>query len=160
MTEQKILFDLLTNGYSYITDILVTQLNKKLRLLNYEAVMWSDKSILILRDLENGDEIFYPWKNATISEAKNIIEKLIYREDKGFKFNKESTALLLNEKWIEKTNDGYELGKRFLVQYDDYLILLDCGYNRCKYCSIVLYDAEYHEHCHEHYINEVCKQRK
>ncbi|RVD90663.1 Nucleolar protein 5A [Tubulinosema ratisbonensis] len=150
--ENKSIFYLLTKGYSKkITSI--TNLNKHLLPMKYEAVLWYDKSVILLKDNTPSFKIENP---VNITKAKQIINNIL--EDKLKDFCSETMEYLIRNNWVEKIGQEYFITKRFMVQFEDYL-LKSGNFFRCRYCSFAVKSKSYHDFCNDKYMRGY-KQRE
>lgn len=150
--ENKSIFYLLTKGYSTkITSI--ANLNKHLLPMKYEAVMWYDKSVILLKDNRPFDYV----ENITnINKAKQIINNIL--ENKLKDFCSETMEWLIQNNWVEKIDKEYFITKRFMVQYEDYL-LENGNFFKCRYCKFVVKSKSYHDYCNEKYMRGYNSQK-
>ncbi|KCZ75945.1 hypothetical protein H311_03067 [Anncaliia algerae PRA109] len=144
-SDREIIYNLLTKGYSkQITSI--SSLNKKLLIMKYEAVMWYDKSCIILKDNSSEELNDNP---ISFLKVKFIINGII--NNKLNDFCNDTMKYLIKNNWVEKINEDYFITKRFMVQYEEY-ILNNYEFNKCKYCDFVVKGKEYHEYCENKYL--------
>lgn len=160
MSERDILCELLTRGVAPHTGVGIPLLNKKLRNLKYEAVLWYDKSCVVLRNLDETNRINHPWRQQLVGEALKIIEAIIKDELDMASAGSEALDILEEKMWIDRVGSGFELGKRFLVQNGEYLMSVSDRYRKCKLCEFLVKDAFSHHYCEDFYKNEVRSQRE
>lgn len=161
MKESSLLHELLTRGIApYTPEIALSAINKKLRCIKYEAVLWFDKSCVILKDREDPNKIQLKWRQHLVMDSIKIIEAIIKKELCYTMANKEVLNLLEEKMWIEKDGPDYKLGKKFLVQNSDYLLSVSDRYRNCKLCGLLVEDRSCHQYCEGVYENELKSQKE
>lgn len=122
------------------------ELNRLLRPLGYEAVMWPSKSHFVLRDLSESSAVLPPWKEQTADEAKRVFTKIIA----GEAVDSALLGMLVKYGWVEDDNGRLGLSKRALVQFDQFIAGFSKGrYRRCILCDFMVDSDDYHAYCRE-----------
>lgn len=160
MEESDVLYELLSRGIAPYSGESVSSMNKKLRNLKYEAILWFDKSCLVLKDLDASEGSGVFWRPQLLSGAIKVIEELVRDELDVLRADGEVLSALEEEQWIEKSGDVYGLGKRFLVQNSEYLLSASKRYRKCKFCDIIVKDAPSHSYCEDLYKSEILHQKE
>lgn len=147
--EATLIQQLLSKGQLNIDkDISLERINKILGVIGYEAIGYPHSSLIVLRDYSTNLKILNPWKEQTVDEAKEIFKKIA---SNSF-VNKDSPTvkLLLNNGWLREESE-VKLGftERTLVQFSDFLSTQTSNFNRCKLCSFLTDEGEYHSQCKE-----------
>lgn len=143
MSEEAVLSELLCNGITSRTDVNIGILNKKLRYIQYEAVLFYDKSAIILKDLRAPDSQCSQFD----SDSMKIINSIIHKKFEASKADPEVLNTLVDHKWIINDLGNYSLDKRFLIQNSQYLVSLELDYVFCKFCKQVCCRSNVHEYC-------------
>lgn len=160
MDESDVLYELLSRGIAPYSGESISSMNKKLRNLKYEAILWFDKSCIVLRDLDASEGSGFFWRPQLLSEAIKVIEDMVKDELDISKTDGDVLNALEEEQWIEKNSNGYELGKRFLVQNSEYLLSASKRYKKCSFCDIIVKDTFSHAYCENLYKNEIQHQKE
>lgn len=145
---EKIMFELITKGIYCSNDLNdkdLSQINKNLRVIDYTAKFWYDKSCIILFD-QNAD--YHKTSNELTQINIKILNKIIKNERISYN---ENVQRLLDHGWIEKYGDEeqyYGLSKKFLIQYKSYILSLSNNeYNECSICKILVKNETEHDFC-------------
>lgn len=160
MEESDVLYELLSRGIAPYSGENIASMNKKLRNLKYEAVLWFDKSCIVLKDLDASEGSGFFWRPHILSEAIKVIEGMVNDKLDVSKADSEVLNALEKEQWIEKSGDGYRLGKRFLVQNSEYLLSASERYRKCKFCDLIVKDTFSHAYCENLYKSEIVHQKE
>ncbi|KAI4290767.1 hypothetical protein PAPHI01_0041 [Pancytospora philotis] len=136
---------LITRGVcSYTDGVDINEVNAALRPLGCEAVLWPDRSCLVVKDMAGSEELLPPWKEDTAVEAKRVFTRLAMCEP----CSSYLIPQLEEEGWLEAAIDGgYVLSKRALVQFEEFLLGLNGRYRRCGLCKLLVDSEVYHESC-------------
>lgn len=145
----EVLNRLLAEGCcDYVQGVVLEDMNELLRPMGYAAFIWPYKSKFILKDLSEPGAVQLPWTEATVDDAKVIVTKIALRED----VRPSSTlSLLIQEGWIkmDPTSRQPVLTERALVQFSEFLLLLNGRYRKCGLCEFLADSADYHPICSE-----------
>ncbi|ADM12286.1 uncharacterized protein Eint_091580 [Encephalitozoon intestinalis ATCC 50506] len=118
----------------------LSSLNELLRPIQYEAVGWPDGSCIVLKDNHSS----YPPDSRT-KEIEDVFKKVV----RGISVSGEVVDMLIRERWMESTSEGYRLSKRSLVQHKDFILGLGEGYTVCDVCGFLRSENEVHKFCKE-----------
>lgn len=141
-------FDILTQGQiNYTKDINLLDLNNNLLKINLKAVKTYDKSLLVLKNLNDDISI--------TTETHELIEKFNeYYFDK-IEISNEKIKKLINLKVI---NDEKEYTEIFLVQNKEYLLeAYGDFFFECEHCKFLLPNKKKHPYCQnkfEEFLNK------
>lgn len=117
---------------SYDTET-ISNINKELRSMNYQAIQNCTKTLLVLKDIEP--------PSFDNSQILNNLENFILNREQ---LERGTLEWLTGMDWYA---DG-EFTDVFLIQNEEYLLKkFDKIFYRCKFCSLVAKGTDEHEYC-------------
>ncbi len=138
---------LLASGIcNYKSNTDLDNYNKLLRPIGYEAIIWFDKSAVVLKESLEPSEFQVLWSEKKILEAKAVFSKIAA----GRNHINDHIAIELEEKnWIKKTgNSTYYFTKRALIQFEDFILNTEHSvFNKCGLCNLLVEKEKYHQYC-------------
>lgn len=143
--DNNILSTLLETGScQYTTNVNIDQLNKIMFFLSYEAVLWYDKSEIVLKDIFEDFESLYAEKK--LEEAKLIFTEIAIGKKV---FPNTFTKELEENNWIKDEGDmKYSFTKRAMVQFSKFITTVaNTKYKKCCLCNLLVEDNDYHVYC-------------
>lgn len=142
--SKTICYELLTKGiYNFNENEQkpdVKEINKYFRDLNCIVKYWYDKTSLILVN-KNDEQI-----GKTENERKDVefYKKLINNENIT---SYDRKKLHIQNGWIYEENNRLCLTKKFMVQYEDFMLENNEDWKVCNICNILVYKTNEHEYC-------------
>ncbi|KAG0437729.1 hypothetical protein DMUE_3523 [Dictyocoela muelleri] len=124
-----------TGECEYNESIDIYEINKKLRPLGFEAILWYDKSKLYLKDLESNG-----YRGISYDNLLETVKKIIDKKN----VDNEITRQLENDGHISEGS----LNEKFFIQNEDFLIK-KFGFHKCEFCKIICAEGKEHVYCRD-----------
>jgi hypothetical protein len=151
MSEQNsIILNLLSKGLLIQTgEIDIQKTNKKLRPIGYEAVIFPNRSVIVLKSKADLKGRQTTWKEKEIEEIKEIFVKIAMQG--WLKEDSRVIEMLLDSLYLKKTGGKLYFTERALVQFEDFIADLNGRFRKCKLCGFLEDEGKYHKECEEQY---------
>lgn len=145
MDVTEITYILLTKGvYKGDPTPCINEINKNLRPLFYEAVVLYDKSCCMLKNNSN-KFISTEYTEQDNLEIKKVIEQVVMNKP----VESYIVESMVANNWLERSQGGYILSNRCLIQFEDYILDLEGRYRRCSVCRQLVDGCDLHDLCYE-----------
>lgn len=151
MNEQdSIIQNLLSTGLVTQTEeVDIHKVNKKLRPIGYEAVVFPNRSVIVLKsnlDLKGQQT---KWKEREIEEVKEVFVKIAMQG--WLKEDSRVIEMLLECFYLKKMNGKLCFTERALVQFEDFIADVNGVFRKCELCGFLGDEGKYHKKCEEEY---------